>query len=337
MKNTQKTVDAEPLPLVGGQAVIEGVMMRAPGTIATAVRRPDGTIALRTEPFVPLSANRPWLKLPVFRGAVGLVEMLVAGVRALNYSADVAFESAGTGGEPGSQKVLKRRTSSLGVGLTIAGAFAFALLLFFVTPLAAASWILPPDENPLLYNLLAGGFRLTIFLGYLVTIAMMQDVRRLFAYHGAEHKAVFAFEHGGALSPEEAGLYSRFHPRCGTSFLLIVMLSAIVLFAMLDGVLMLWFNSLTIGIRLASHLPLLPLVAGLSYEAIRLSSRHANSRLGRLLIAPGLWLQRITTREPDPSQLEVALVALRAALGQNRQEESSSSVLASSGGAIVNA
>jgi uncharacterized protein YqhQ len=306
---------ADPLgPLtVGGQAVIEGVMMRAPGMIATAVRRADGTITVRRETFVSATRRFPVLKYPVLRGALGIIEMLVVGIRTLNFSAEVAMEDTQEGA-PHPASPSEKGKSGVMLGVTVAIAFALALALFFATPLVLTSVFFSVDQNPVLFNLLAGCVRLTLFLLYLLAIARMRDVQRLFAYHGAEHKAVFAYEHGKELTVGAARDESRFHPRCGTSFLLVVMVSAIVVFALLDGLLLLWLGNLTLVIRLLTHLPLVPLVGGLSYELIRLSARQSGSWWGRLLVAPGLWLQSITTREPDETQLEVALVALKSAL-----------------------
>jgi uncharacterized protein YqhQ len=329
---------------VGGQAVIEGVMMRAPGMIATAVRRADGTITVRREAFVSITKRVPFLKYPLLRGALGIVEMLVVGIRTLNFSAEVAMadevkasgqpgttDSISSTGEhqssdkgqssdngPSNDKLLSKDKHPSGgklmLGVTVTVAFALAIVLFFITPLVLTSAVFSADQSPLLFNLLAGAIRLTIFLAYLLAISRMRDVQRLFAYHGAEHKAVFAYEGGRELTVESARTQSRFHPRCGTSFLLVVMVSAIAVFALLDGFLLMWLGNLTLGMRLVTHLPLIPLVGGVSYELIRLSARHAGSWWGSLLVAPGLWLQAITTREPDERQLEVALAALQSAL-----------------------
>jgi len=302
---------------IGGQAVIEGVMMRAPGMVATAVRRSDGSITVRTEKHRSLAERFPFLRLPVFRGAVGLVEMMVIGIRTLNYSAEMSLEEPGQLDESGTA-VDETSTSSrnLKLGLTVGFALLAGIALFFALPLLLTSMLFSVGQDPLWFNVATGAIRVALLLGYLVVISMMRDIRRLFEYHGAEHKVVFAFEVGQPLEVPAAATQSRFHPRCGTSFLLIVMLSAILLFSMVDTLMILWLGRLTLPIRLMTHLPLIPLVGGLSYEVIRLSARHSRSLIGRLIVAPGLWLQRITTREPDAGQLEVALAALRAALGE---------------------
>jgi uncharacterized protein YqhQ len=302
--------------LLGGQAVIEGVMMRFEGSVATAVRRADGTIAVKKEKYTPLAERHTWLKLPILRGAVGLVEMLGIGVRALNYSAEVALLDA----EPQRRRDSKGKRS-VALGLTVAISLVAGVALFFVAPLYIATEAFTVDQQPLLFNLLAGGIRVVIFISYLLFLTMMKDVKRLFQYHGAEHKAVFAMEKGKGLDIASCRTQSRFHPRCGTSFLLVVLVVAIVFFAVLDGFVIAQYGPLTLGVRLLTHLPLIPLVMGVAYEFIRFSARHSTSAIGRLAIAPGLWLQRITTREPDNAQLEVAIAALRAALGNEPTEE----------------
>jgi uncharacterized protein YqhQ len=308
---------------VGGQAVIEGVMMRAPGLVATAVRRPDGTINVRTEEHHSLADRYPILKLPVLRGALGLVEMMVIGIRTLNYSAEVSLGEQVHGKADGRDGVsVFRPSQNLKLGLTVGFALLAGISIFFALPLLLTSVLFSVGQDPFWFNLAAGAIRVVLLLGYLLVISLMRDIRRLFEYHGAEHKAVFAFELGEPLEVTATAAQSRFHPRCGTSFLLIVMLSAILLFSVIDSVMMLWLGQLTLVTRLFTHLPLIPLVGGLSYEVIRATARHAQSTLGRAIIAPGLWLQRITTREPDASQLEVALAALRAALRRTGAPES---------------
>ena len=297
-------------PMLGGQAVIEGVMMRAPGVVATAVRRPDGTIVVRRERHRPLTARWPVLKAPVLRGAVGLVDMLAVGIRTLNFSASVAQEDPAAGG---------RRPAGGGQGwrdgVTVAVSLALAVALFFALPLAVATLLVDAEQQALPFNLAAGAVRVLLLVGYLALISRSREIRRVFEYHGAEHKAVAAAESGGTLTVDAAARQSRFHPRCGTSFLLVVMVSAILFFSLLDALLIALAGELTLVMRLATHLPLIPLVAGVSYEVIRFSARHAASLPGRMAVAPGLWLQRLTTREPDSAQLEVAVAALRHALG----------------------
>ncbi len=314
--------DARTPILIGGQAVLEGVMMRGPGAVATAVRRPDGGIEVRKERFVSLTETSRLCKLPFVRGAVALVEMLILGMRTLNFSAEVALKSAGVGhqggnGENGGPKIPAHSRSRLSLSLivTICLSLALGIAIFFVTPLLVATWFFQVEQDPYSFNLVAGGVRMALFLGYLGGISVLKDIRRLFAYHGAEHKTVFAFERGLPLTVQSAGLQSRFHPRCGTSFVLLVMVVAIALFSLLDSLLVAWLGTITLFTRLVTHLPLIPFIGGVSYELIKLSAKHSETPLGKAIVAPGLWLQRLTTKEPDERQLAVALVALRSALG----------------------
>jgi uncharacterized protein YqhQ len=310
--------DAQNPMVVGGQAVIEGVMMRAPGMVATAVRRPDGSIAVRKDRYVTLAEKRKLFGLPVLRGAVGLIEMLIIGLRALNFSAEAALGEEGEythGNGEGKPSGGSSARENLRLGLTLAAALLAGAAIFFLTPLVITTAWFHVDQQPLAFNLIAGAIRLALFLLYLLAISTMKDVRRLFEYHGAEHKVVFTFEREESLSVESAAKQTRFHPRCGTSFLLVVMLVAILLFGILDTLLIYWLGALSLPIRIATHLPLIPILGGLSYEFIKISARKSDTALGRLIVAPGLWLQKITTREPDECELEVALEALRSALG----------------------
>ena len=301
----------ENLVPVGGQAVIEGVMMRAKGMVATAVRKPDGEIVIQRTPFRSLTEKLPVLKLPFLRGAIGLIEMMVIGIRTLNYSAEVSMGNVKGQGEKGHGSPM--------LGLTVTFSLLVGVAVFFAVPLVATSLLFDVGQEPLLFNLTAGLIRILLLLGYLSAISFSKEIRRVFEYHGAEHKAVFAFEKGEELTPESASRQSRLHPRCGTSFLLIVMLSSILLFSILDAMLLSWLGGLTLPLRLLTHLPLIPLVGGISYEFIRASAKSSETVIGRALIAPGLWLQRITTREPSIDQLEVAVAALRSALGEDLQ------------------
>jgi uncharacterized protein YqhQ len=293
------------------------VMMRAPGMVATAVRRPDGSIAVRKDPYISYAEKNRLFRLPILRGAVGLVEMLVVGFRALNFSAEAALGTdldggSGNGRVPGKSGAAE----NLRLGLTLAGALIAAVAIFFLTPILITTAWFHVDQEPLAFNLIAGAIRLTLLLAYLLVISTMKDVRRLFEYHGAEHKVVFAFEKEETLTVDSAARQIRFHPRCGTSFLLVVVLLAIVMFGLLDTVLMYWLGALSLPIRIATHIPLIPVLGGVSYEFIRISARNSDSLVGRMIIAPGLWLQKITTREPDGGELEVALEAIRSALGE---------------------
>ena len=304
-------------------------MMRAPGMVATAVRKPDGSIIIQREPHVSLTERVRLLKLPILRGAVGLVEMLIIGVQTLNFSAEVALAATGSPAEGAGSRRREHtdaKKNRLGLAVTLGTALVAGVALFFVTPLLAATALFHLDQDPFWFNLVAGTIRMVMFLAYLIAISRLNDVQRLFAYHGAEHKAVVAFERGEPLNVASAMSQTRFHPRCGTSFVLVVLLAAIALFAILDSALIGVFGAITLGTRLITHLLLLPLVGGLSYEFIRLSSRHSATPIGAMIVAPGLWLQRITTCEPDEEQVTVALAALRAALGEEESGKASASV-----------
>lgn len=279
---------------VGGQAVLEGVMMRHLNSMAIAYRRADNTIGLHRETVVPLAKRFPPFGWPVIRGAVSFFESLVIGVRALNISAAEAMAAEG--------EELKGWHTFLSVFLGL----GLGIALFFILPTFLASFL--PEMRGVLYNLFEGLIRLSIFVGYIYLIARWSDVQRFFEYHGAEHKAIYCYEDNKPLNPESIKTYSRRHPRCGTSFILIVMVVSILLFSLFG-----WPN---VWQRIAIRLLMLPLIAGLSYEAIRFTAR-SSSPLVKLIAAPGLWLQRMTTREPDDSQIEVAVCALRAVVEED--------------------
>ncbi|HEY6007162.1 MAG TPA: DUF1385 domain-containing protein [Geobacteraceae bacterium] len=286
---------------IGGQAVIEGVMMRAPRSLAIAVRRPSGEIVVKKELAIPLGERYPVVKLPIVRGAVALFTSLVTGIKALNFSANEAMAE----GEE------KEELSPLAMGGTMAFAFGCGILLFFILPLYLTKLLVPIiGTSNIVFNLVDGVIRVAVFLLYIWSISRMGDIQRVFQYHGAEHKSIFAFEAGEALTVENVRKYSCLHPRCGTSFLLIVMLVSIVIFSLIPK---LWPFFLKAGSRVV----LLPLIAGVSYEILKWSAKNEQSRFVRLLIAPGLGLQRLTTREPDDSQLEVAIRSLEVALEVN--------------------
>lgn len=286
---------------IGGQAVIEGVMMRAPRSMAIAVRRPNGEIVVKRDRVVPLAERFPLLKLPVIRGAVALFSSLLIGLKALSFSAN---EAAAEGEE-------KEEISAFAMGGTMAVALLFGILLFFILPLYLTKLLVPViGDSNLVFNLVDGVIRVLVFLLYIYSISRMNDIQRVFQYHGAEHKSIFAFEAGDELTVENVKGHSRLHPRCGTSFLLIVMLVSILVFSLIPKA---WAFYLKAGSRVV----LLPLIAGISYECLKWSAKHERSRLVRLLIAPGLALQRLTTREPDDGQLEVAIRSMEEALEEN--------------------
>lgn len=301
---------------VGGQAVIEGVMMRSPKRVVTAIRRKNGQIVVKNEPYVALSKRYRLLGLPIIRGVISFFEMLVIGLKTLNYSAEVAMADLEDEKKEKDARERKKKASRnegflvvsliLGLGLGLA--------IFFFTPLLLTN-LLQIHKGALSFNLVAGTIRIILFLVYVWVISLFHELRRLFEYHGAEHKSIFAYEAGHELTPEQTRSFSTKHPRCGTSFLLIVALVAILVFSLADTVFALKTGHLPgLAQRLLIHFLLLPFVAGVSYELLKLSGRAHQHRLARVLMAPGLWLQRITTKEPDDNQIAVALVALKEAL-----------------------
>jgi uncharacterized protein YqhQ len=303
---------------IGGQAVIEGVMMRSKDKIATAVRVPDGQILVKTQDYESVSKRSKLLGLPIIRGAVVFVEMLLIGIKTLNFSAEIAIKEIEReeAEKKGEEYVEKSKKSSDTMLLLTAGlALALGIFIFFFIPLAISNWF-DINRNAVGFNLVAGGIRLVMFVLYVWGISLFGEFRRIFHYHGAEHKSIFTYEMGDELVPERAANYSRFHPRCGTSFILIVALFAIVTYAISDTIYTIWAgHPPTLLVRFAVHFSLLPLVAGGSYELLKLSGKTRDNRITRVLIQPGLWLQRITTKEPSMDQLEVAIAAIEASLG----------------------
>lgn len=298
---------------VGGQAVIEGVMMRAPRAMAIAVRRASGEIVVKTDEMVPLSERYPIVKLPIVRGAVSLFQSLAMGLKALNFSANEALveETAAELAEKPEGDQKKEELSSWAMAGTMAVAFGFGILLFFVMPLYLTKLLVPViGDSNIVFNLVDGVIRVVVFLLYIWIISRMEDIQRVFQYHGAEHKSIFAFEAGDELTIANVNKYSRLHPRCGTSFLLIVMVVSIVIFSLIPK---LWPFYLKAGSRIV----LLPLIAGISYEFLKWSAKNDGAAIVKAIITPGLALQRLTTREPDDSQLEVAIRSINEALAVN--------------------
>ena len=295
---------------IGGQAVLEGVMMRGVSTWAVAVRKPEGEIEVVSEPLVSWAKRHRLLRLPVIRGVVALGESLKIGFRALGISANAQLvEEDGEEPEP---------IGGLAWTLTIALSLVLAIGLFFVIPVGATSLIKDQLDSALLFWLVEGILRTAIFIGYIVVISRLPDLRRVFEYHGAEHKTISCYEAEDELIPERAARYSRLHPRCGTSFLLIVMVLAIFVFAPIGLPEWYWL--------LLSRILGIPLIAGLSYEVIKWAGKHRRKRWVRAVMWPGLMLQNLTTREPDHDQLQVAIHALKAVLavekpGEKREAE----------------
>lgn len=291
---------------IGGQAVIEGVMMRAPNKFVIAVRQPDGTIAVKRDD-IKLDSNKI-LKKPIIRGLIGLYDALVLGIKALNFSAEKAmpeeFEKNGK-----ASKIETFFSMFLGIAL---GILLFLYLPLQITELSKK--LFPIVEHSfLVFNLVDGVLRIVFFVIYLLIISQMKDIKRVFSYHGAEHKCIYAYESGKELTIENARNMSRFHPRCGTSFLLIVLIVSIFVFSLIP-------KDSHFLIKFGSRIFFMPLIAGISYEILKLSGKHADNIIVKILIAPGLWLQKITTREPDDAMLEVAMVSIKEALRKDDDE-----------------
>lgn len=292
---------------VGGQAVIEGVMMRSPHAMAIAVRKPDGDIVVKKEGLKFFSEKSLFFKFPLVRGIVALISALALGIRALHFSANQALPE-----EEG-----KKEISSWTMSLTFSLALSFGIFLFFLVPLfltKGLKWFFPIlSTSGFLFNLIDGLIRLTLFLTYIRTISCFKEIARVFQYHGAEHKSIFAFEAGEPLRVERVKEFGYLHPRCGTNFLFIVMVVSILVFALVP-------HHLPFGYKVVSRIIFIPFIAGLSYEIIRLADRQQKRRGIRLILQPGLWLQRLTAREPTEPQIEVALTALQEALEMERKQ-----------------
>jgi uncharacterized protein YqhQ len=294
---------------VGGQAVIEGVMMRAPSAWSVAVRQPNGGITARKTELTRLSDRNRWAKVPFIRGIFVLGESLTLGFKALSWSAQVATEEE------------EKPLTGAQIGWTMLLAFTFFAGLFIVLPALAADAI---SDNSLVFNMIEGLLRLALFIGYIWAIGRSKEIARVFEYHGAEHMSIHAYEAGQPLSIDSVSRYSPEHPRCGTSFLLIVVLGSIILFSFL--------GQPDIGFIVVSRVVGIPLIAGLAYEVLRWSGIRPEGRLAGVLAAPGMWLQRLTTSVPDADQIEVAISSLVVALDQEQFEE-----VASRGGVPVSA
>ena len=279
---------------IGGQAVLEGVMMRGPSNWALAVRKPDGEIAEVNKPIRSVMARHWFFRLPIVRGVIALGESLAIGFRALAISANYAAQEEGEEGE------VQTELSTGAIVFAFAIAIGFALVLFKVTPALITNWL--PVETTSWFVIVEGLIRVGLFVAYLLVISLLPDLRRVFQYHGAEHKVINAYEAGEELEPERVQKFSLIHPRCGTAFLLWVMVIAIFVFAFLGRPSLPWL--------IASRILLLPLIAGLAYELIRFAGRHTGNRVLMTLLAPGLWLQRLTTREPSLDQIEVSIRAI---------------------------
>ena len=286
--------------VVGGQAVIEGVMMRGPKAIATAVRKKDGTIVYRKKTIDPKSNK--WLKVPFIRGVLALFDAMIVGTKELIFASNQAGEE-------------EEKMTDKEVTITVLISILIGVGVFMALPSMIGSFV--SKDNKILANVVEAAVRLVLFLGYIWGISFLKDVKRVFEYHGAEHKSIFNYESGNELNVANAKSCIRFHPRCGTSFLFLVMFISIIVFSIIDFIFPVPVDMLPkLLYKLATRVIFVPLVAGLSYEIQRWTSYHLNNFVGKIISAPGLLLQKITTQEPDESQIEVALVALKVALGE---------------------
>jgi uncharacterized protein YqhQ len=302
---------------IGGQAVLEGVVMRTAEKWSLAVRRPSGEMFVIVNPIMTLAQKYPrWNKFPV-RGVFALADSLIIGVKALSISGGIALEES-EGEEDGETSPVRPDTgeatgddhkpiSTAQIAVALVISLGLFLGLFIVLPAVLAKQFDPIIHNTVVYNLIEGGIRIAIFVLYLAAMALLPDIERVFEYHGAEHKVVHAYEAGGPLTPEEAAKYSTAHMRCGTAFVLIVFVISILVFSVM-GRPALW-------LRVLERLAIIPFVAAFSYEIIKFAGRYEHSRAMKVIMSPGLLLQKLTTRQPDEEQLEVAIEALEAAIG----------------------
>jgi len=288
----------------GGQAVIEGVMIRGKEGVAISVRQPNGELNIERQPLASIYKGR-LREMPLIRGIIALVETMVLGTQSLLHSAQVAA----------AEEVGEKIPTALLWG-TVAVSLALGVVLFFMVPLFATRYLIDPYiESALLSNVFEGLIRIGIFIAYLKVISLIPDIKRVFAYHGAEHKVVNAYEAGVPLDVESVKKYSTAHARCGTAFLFIVLIVAIFVFALV--------GQPTLWIRILSRIALIPVIAAISYEIMKFGAGHINNKIVRVLLAPGLMLQAITTREPDDSQLEAAISALKEVIEIDKTADSS--------------
>lgn len=282
----------------GGQAIIEGVMMRSPSKYAIAVRKPDKEIILKTGKLRSLSNRIKFLKWPIFRGIINLIESLTLGLKALTYSAEQA-----TGEED--------KINNVEMFFTILIAFVLFILIFIALPTTIARYLDKYLSSLIVYNLFEGILRIGIFIFYLYFISKIKDIKRVFEYHGAEHKVIYTYEAGEELNVDNVKKYSTLHPRCGTSFIFIVLIISILVFSLL--------GKQTLLLRITYRVIIIPLIAGLSYEILKLSAKNMDKIFIKWVVMPGLWFQKLTTKEPDEAQIEVAIKALKGVLPEQDQ------------------
>lgn len=297
---------------VGGQAVIEGVMMRGSRCTATAIRLEDGSIVVNKENYVPITKRNKLFNIPVIRGFITLIESLIIGIKTLNYSASF-FEEEGEDSkfDKWVKDKFKEKTTDVVLGFSLVLSIMFSLLIFFILPTVITNLFSKSVQNKIFLNLIEGLVRVSIFILYLLIISKMEDIYRVFQYHGAEHKTIFCYENEDELNPETCSKYGRLHPRCGTNFMFLVLIVSIILFSLVP------WNSLLE--RVIYRIILLPVVSGITYEIIKYLGKSSNL-FAKVIGYPGLMLQKLTTKEPDLSQLEVAIRALKAAEGIEDEE-----------------
>lgn len=304
---------------IGGQAVMEGVMMKNGDRYAVAVRKPDKDIDVKVVDYMSMGSRFAFFRVPIIRGVVNFIESLVIGVKTLTYSASF-YEDEETDNSANDDKTKKKertpeqqkRADDAAMFGTVAFSLVFAIALFMMLPAFIGELIDKVIDNRVLMSLIEGIIRLAIFLGYVALISLMKDIQRVFMYHGAEHKTINCLEAGVPLTPENVKKYSRYHKRCGTSFLFIVMIISIIVF--------MFISADTAWLRLIIRLLLIPVIAGISYEFIMFAGR-SDSAISNILSAPGKWVQRLTTREPDLDMIEVAIASVEAVLDWREYED----------------
>ena len=300
---------------IGGQAVIEGVMMRSPNSIVISVRRMDGGITVQEKPYRTLSQRYKFFNLPIIRGMLNLVEMMVIGSKAINFSASAAMDEEKPKKKTKKQSAMQKIFEVVMFTFSLVVAFALSIFLFKFLPLWVTTLIEKQSqtikENYVIFNLIDGVFKTGIFILYIYILSLLPSFKRIFEYHGAEHKAVFTYEKGLDLTVKNASKQSRFHPRCGTSFILIVFVISILVYTFIP-------RNPDFTKNLLIRLAFLPIIAGISYEYLKISARYASKAWTKIFITPGLWLQRLTTKDPSKDQMEIALNSLKVALKREK-------------------
>jgi uncharacterized protein YqhQ len=298
---------------IGGQALIEGIMMRGPHKIATAVRKPDGEIIVKTQDIKPIFKSKI-LKLPLIRGSVALIEAMLVGIKELMYSAEFyedEFEEDAF--DRFIRKMFKENADQAIIYFSVVMALLISVVGFIIFPNLVAGLLNKFVESPLVLNLLEGLFRVGLFTLYVYLISKMEDIKRVFMYHGAEHKTIYAYENGDELTVENARKYITLHPRCGTSFLVNVLIISIIVFS--------FFGWPSILMRIVTRIVMLPVIAGLSYEINRYIGKSENKGIAKILAKPGFQFQKLTTKEPTDDMLEVAIAAMKEVIPENKEDD----------------